>query len=187
MGVKLLLKIKASEMSDLGFHCSAARGGLHSRTGSWVRCQGQAVGTLALWQLSRRALRPSLDTLARDRHDKPFGNEKRKGCLQPGEPLNESENETLGVLLRHFCAICLLGCFDLHLHGGHLGVQARSCVAGQMIIFMSSQCATRMLFLLFFFPLKRLLREPLVTDVTLPLCFDVLGWTLLSPVFLSET
>ena len=32
MGVKLLLKIKASEMSDLGFHCSAARGGLHSRT-----------------------------------------------------------------------------------------------------------------------------------------------------------
>lgn len=79
MGVKLLLKIKASEMSDLGFHCSAARGGLHSRT---VAAGSGAPGKLwASWLYAgfqEGHWRPSSDTLARDRHDKPFGNEKER-------------------------------------------------------------------------------------------------------------
>lgn len=87
MGVKLLLKIKASEMSDLGFHCSAARGGLHSRT---VAAAGSgALGKLwAPWLYAgfqEGHWRPSSDTLARDRHDKPFGNEKER-MLAAREP-----------------------------------------------------------------------------------------------------
>lgn len=86
MGVKLLLKIKASEMSDLGFHCSAARGGLHSRT---VAAGSGATGKLwAPWLCAgfqEGHWRPSSDTLAWNRHDKPFGNEKER-MLATREP-----------------------------------------------------------------------------------------------------
>lgn len=187
MGVKLLLKIKASEMSDLGFHCSAARGGLHSRT---VAAGSGAPGKLwAPWLYAgfqEGHWRPSSDTLARDRHDKPFGNEKER-MLATQKPFKWIWKRNPGCSSWDTSVLFVCRrCFDLHLHCGHLGVQARSCVI-QMIIFTLLNAATRMLFSLsffFFFPSKRLLSGATCDWCKwLPLCFDVLGWTLLSPVF----
>lgn len=166
----------------LRFRHSVAHGGLHSRT--------VAAGSGALGKLWAPLLyvcfkeghwRPSLVTLAWDRHDKPFGTEK-KGCLQPVSLWNKSENETLGVLLETLFALFVCRrYFDLHVHCGPLSVQGRGCVI-QMIIFILLNEATRMLFSPLFSS-KRLLSGATCDGCKLlPLCFDVLGWTLLSLV-----
>ena len=185
MGVKLLLKIKASEMSDLGFHCSAAQGGLHSRT---VAAGSGATGKLwAPWLYAgfqEGHWRLSSDTLAWHAGMTNPLEMRKKGCLQPASLLNESENETLGVLLETFLCYLFAAAVLISIYIVGISVFKPGAVLYKWSFSHFSVWPQECSFLLFFFPWKRLLSGATCDWCKwLPLYFNVLGWTLLSPMF----
>ena len=109
---------------------------------------------------------------------------RKKGCLQPESLLNESENETLGVLLETLLCYLFAGAVLISICIVGISVFKPGAVLYKWSFSHFSMWPQECSFLLFFPPSKRLLSGATCDwGKWLPLCFDVLGWTLLSPVF----